>query len=290
MLSIEQKKAISDFINFLTSSGIGWDESLWNEFEELEIPKNDSPLSLYSYYKNLKKLPAETKRKILQIIILAWNDKKDKDLYKSCLYESLQKLIYLKICDVNSFHFINLFWNLIAYFDGFNDNGLYIESMDPDWYTIYISGGAIRMSMGDIDESIKYIEINMDGDILEENFDLSLGHDAALFNDLYDRLLEYASKSHCHWIQYKASLKATYHYYIPALCIEVNNLEYLDTNGVQDDICSECGNFHYDSWRSQYWCRLWNNWAEKDGTCSYFNEDYDDLLDRGIHIQRNEDY
>ncbi len=31
MLSIEQKKAISDFVNFLTSSGIGWDNRE-NEF------------------------------------------------------------------------------------------------------------------------------------------------------------------------------------------------------------------------------------------------------------------
>ena len=124
----------------------------------------------------------------------------------------------------------------------------------------------------------------------KKNFDLSLGHDANLFNDLYDRILEYASKSYCHWIHYNASLKATYHHYIPALCIEVNNLEYLDQNGVQDNICAECKNFHYDSWRSQYWCDLWNNWAEKDGTCSYFNEDYYDLLDRGINIQRNEDF
>ena len=104
MLSIEQKKAISDFVNFLTSSGIGWDNSLWHSFEELEISKNDSPLSLYSYYKNLRKLPSETKRKILQIIILAWNKKEKKEGF--CLFESLQKLVYLKICDVNSFHFI----------------------------------------------------------------------------------------------------------------------------------------------------------------------------------------
>ena len=290
MLSYNQKVAISDVIGYLiNSSHLGWDCDLWESFSELDIEEyvgNDS-ISLYDRNVALKNLPSGIKRIILQKLILSWAKDENKDSYK--LYETLKCLIKLEICDINSFHFINLFYNLISFFGVFEGRPLCVSSCEPDRYDIYIDGEYVRMELGSTNEPENYVAISIEGNVLEPYYDLTKGGNASMFKNLYDALMAYSSKEDFPCIHYNLKISASYYEYA-GLCISVENLEYEDTNGVDDNLCSYCKNFRYNSWRCQYWCDLWNTWTDKDSMCEYINEDYYDLLERGINIQRENDY
>lgn len=287
-LTPNQEIAVSQFLQHLRGCGIGWGDELFAQFENILDPEDiDDSLSLTAYYRELMNLPADTKRVVIQNVILAWNSNKN----PLTLYESLQKIIYLKICNIVEFHFINVFYNVFAYFGGLNNQDVQIVSLHPYYYTIEFGNfNNISIHMSTLDEPKQYVGFSVECELLESRFPNASGMDVNDFKPLFDYILDYSSKNHCHWIQYRSTLSANFFAYIPGLVIEVVDLEYFDGSGVGAQVCSNCKNFYYDSWTTQNSCRLWNNWTDPDDSCSYFNEDYYELLEQGININRRDDY
>lgn len=89
-LTPNQEIAVSQFLQHLRGCGIGWGDELFAQFENILDPEDiDDSLSLTAYYRELMNLPADTKRVVIQNVILAWNSNKN----PLTLYESDRKSV-----------------------------------------------------------------------------------------------------------------------------------------------------------------------------------------------------
>ena len=132
--SVLERQALGTLFDVLTKQNpVGYENYFWNSFEEWE-PIKDTEMPPQKYYSTLKGIPHHAKRVIIQSVLLGWNKHHD----KYTLYQGITTLIYLKICEVSEYFFLQQVYNFLTYFEDVcsSDEFIEIESHAPNKYTI----------------------------------------------------------------------------------------------------------------------------------------------------------
>lgn len=221
-LTLIQKRAIKQFLNFIQHSGFGagWSK-LSEQFAGL-IGNQQDPLPLTLYYQELNNLPASTKRLIIQKIILAWSAGNRKNLLD--IHQAFEAIVSLKVCNNTEFHFLNAFYNILCYFGEVCN--IEIKSYNIDEYSIIFEGfNTISFSLSPISDPEPKISIDIESCLLDSKFNYA--QSANEFKPLYDELMKYLFRGDNRWMHYSSNLSASF---FPGLLlsIEIKDLEYFN--------------------------------------------------------------
>lgn len=209
-----QREALGKLLEVLKRNGNQrWKEFITSWFSDWE-PICDSDMSQYQYYKTLKDFPIYGKREIIRGVLLGWNEHND----TLTLYNCINSLIYLKVCDTIEYFFMQQFYNFLTFYGKLckSDEQIIIHAKDNSFYTIRFrkegvysdygeSFGIIDFQLSPIGEdnvfcivpwnSLLSVTTGIDeGDILDEE---TLSN---IIGEIYPLLNNEFAKSHCHWI------------------------------------------------------------------------------------------
>ena len=110
--SLLQRKAIGNLMAAITKdNSTVWGNYLWEQMANWNIIAN-SDISLYDYYYELKHLPNWPKRSIVYTVLMSWNYHHN----LQTLYNAINKLIYLKVCNVTEYFLMQYMFNFLQYF------------------------------------------------------------------------------------------------------------------------------------------------------------------------------
>ena len=131
--SLIERQALGNLIKVLESKSSELKGYFSNDFKEWN-PIYDSGITGQRYYHTLREFPLYAKRCIIQSTLLGWNYHHD----LRALYETLNTLIYLKLCGPAEYLFIQIIYNFIAsYGDILNDyEYIEVESYEVNRYTL----------------------------------------------------------------------------------------------------------------------------------------------------------
>lgn len=111
--TIIERKALGNLQEVLKQQGSSseWKDYIENFFEGWK-PIVNSDITLSQYYETLNQIPVNAKREIIRAVIMGWNEHHD----RLTLYQCITTLIYLGICDVPGYFFLQQLYNFLCEF------------------------------------------------------------------------------------------------------------------------------------------------------------------------------
>lgn len=238
-----QRQAIGNMIQYITDiHSTEWGNWLFESLDDWMLLPN-SDISLSQYYETLANLPAFPKRVLCQIVVMGWNEHHD----LLTLYDSINSLIYLKVCGPSEYFFLHQVYNFINHFREVcnDDSKIFIQKHNIHNYTIRFTEDGHMMG-----HSLALIDIEMSRTterpmvvvapwyISFDNLNnLPEGTSQAkpITQFVKDEVLpiicnEFA-KIHCRRIYSHCDFSISNHPYGEAPMIFLNNIEYVNNNG-----------------------------------------------------------
>lgn len=243
--SLLQRQAIGNLLQTITNNHpTEWKNWLFDSLADWNLLPN-SDISLSEYYNTLANLPAYPKRLLCQIVIMGWNEHHD----LLTLYDSINSLIYLKVCGPSEYFFMQQVYNFIAYFKDVCDDysKIFIQEHNPHKYTLRFTedGHMMGKSLALVDLEMSrttdapmvvvvpwYISFdNLNG--LPEGTTQSQIQSTSDFieSEIMPIICNEFAKRHCSWIYSNCDFSFRNHPHGVAPIIFLNNIEYVDGNG-----------------------------------------------------------
>lgn len=152
--SILQRQAVGNMIQHITDThSVEWGNWLFESLQDWNLLPH-SNISLSDYYNTLSTLPDFPKRILCQIIIMGWNEHHD----LRTLYDSINTLIYLKVCGPSEYFFLHQVYNFISHFRKVcnDDKKIFIQQHNIHKYTIRFTEDGHMMG-----ESLALVDLEM---------------------------------------------------------------------------------------------------------------------------------
>lgn len=242
--SLIQRQAVGNMIQYITDNHrVKWGNWLFESLEDWHLLPN-SNISLSQYYSTLANLPDFPKRILCQIIIMGWNEHHD----LHTLYDSINSLIYLKVCGPSEYFFLHQVYNFIAHFRKVcdDDKKIFIQEHNIHKYTIRFTKDGHMMG-----ESLALVDLEMsrttDAPMVVvvpwyisfdnlNNLAEGSSQSKPIMEFVEDEVLpiicnEFA-KNHCKWIYSNCDYSFRNHPHGVAPIVFINNIEYVDYNGI----------------------------------------------------------
>lgn len=242
-LNIKQKSAIVQFLNNLTSTMnmMKWDrEVLFLVFSNYNL----SPvieLNYSDYIYTLRQLPFPVKRDIVRKILDIWSCAANGDYFT--LYNTLQKILYLKIETGVECVLFNNILNLATYFEfshySFNataETDYYMIDMLFDFADVDFSDNTICFTTSAKEETPR-VEFNISDSLLKRKMSFINQPSQDDVFTMLQHLTKNHTKTHCPWIYLDYTLDCNYRSIhslggiYSFLHIEYGNIQYIDNNG-----------------------------------------------------------
>lgn len=242
--SLIQRQAVGNMIQYITDNHRGkWGNWLFESLEDWHLLPN-SNISLSQYYSTLANLPDFPKRILCQIVIMGWNEHHD----LHTLYDSINSLIYLKVCGPSEYFFLHQVYNFIAHLRKVcdDDKKIFIQEHNIHKYTIRFTKDGHMMG-----ESLALVDLEMsrttDAPMVVvvpwyisfdnlNNLAEGPSQSKPIMEFVEDEVLpiicnEFA-KNHCKWIYSNCDYSFRNHPHGVATIVFLNNIEYVDYNGI----------------------------------------------------------
>lgn len=239
-----QRQAIGNMFQFITDNHTcEWGNWLFESLEDWNLLPN-SNISPSQYYNTLANLPDFPKRIICQIVIMGWNEHHD----LHTLYDSINSLIYLKVCGPTEYVFLHQVYNFISHFRSVcsDDKNIFIQEHNINKYTIRFTedGQMMGKSLALVDIEMSktteppvvvvvpwYISFdNLIGDI--EGTAQAKPAQQFVEDEIIPIVCDEFAKTHCRWIYSDYDISFRLHPYGVAPIIFVENIQYVDNNGI----------------------------------------------------------
>lgn len=242
--SLIQRQAVGNMIQYITDNhSPKWGNWLFDSLEDWHLLPN-SNISLSQYYSTLANLPDFPKRILCQIVMMGWNEHHD----LHTLYDSINSLIYLKVCGPSEYFFLHQVYNFIAHFRNVcdDDKKIFIQEHNINKYTIRFTKDGHMMG-----ESLALVDLEMSRttdtpmvvvvpwyisfDNLN-NLPEGSSQSKPIMEFIEDEVLpiicnEFAT-NHCKWIYSNCDFSFRNHPHGVAPIVFLNNIEYVDNNGI----------------------------------------------------------
>ena len=242
--SLLQRQAIGNLMTVITKDHPTiWGNYLWEQMKGWNIIAN-SDISLYDYYYQLKHIPDWPKRSIVYTILMSWNYHHN----LQALYDAINKLIYLKVCNATEYFLMQYMFNFLQYFSTVckNLSTIQIEQnmFNKNMFTLRFwkdnshlySHGIIDIQFSPIGEDSRIAIVPWFSLIGEKtnhryNCNTQSGIDELVNNEFVPLLLNEFAKKHCPWIYSNASFGYKKENLDRAIALLLSSLEYEDNNG-----------------------------------------------------------
>lgn len=132
--TIIERQTLGNLLDVLKKEGNQeWKEFITSWFSDWS-PISNSDISQYQYNKTLKNFPVNGKREIIRGVLLGWNKHHD----SLTLYNCINSLIYLKVCDIVEYFFLQQFYNFLISFGKVckNKEQIVVQPKNHSFYTI----------------------------------------------------------------------------------------------------------------------------------------------------------
>ncbi|MCR4853321.1 MAG: hypothetical protein K5893_07010 [Prevotella sp.] len=242
--SFQQRQALGNLAEVLTNKNPWVFKNYFKDFFNDWDAIYDSDISDGEYYRALNSFPLNAKRYIIQVVLTAWN--LHKDLHT--LYETINTLIYLKICGPAEYYLMQITYNFISNFGSKLGDLQYveIESYRNSEYTIrfWQDDSFMRDTYGIIDLQLHnerqtpLLAIVPWFGLLNNVYHVSDSDefDDQTINDvtdnyLYPLLTNEFAKKHCPWIQSSCDIDLAEESMNRGILF-VLHPEYVDRNGL----------------------------------------------------------
>ena len=238
-LSFQQKAAIRDFLNHITSSTgmMKWDKNkLLSVFEDYGL-STSLEISYTEYVRTLKNLSCNVKRDFVCRILNSWEYAGHRDYYT--LYQTLQDILYLKIeTGVECVLFNNLL-NLSSYLPASNfsidataDTDYYMIDVYYNYNDIDFSDNQVRLTTSSEEEQPR-VEFSISASLLRKKMQFTSQPSQTDVSELLNHLTENHTKTHCPWIYLDYSLRCGYIIggFASFLQVRYEDIKYIDNNG-----------------------------------------------------------
>lgn len=244
--SLLQRQAIGDLITVITKNNPTiWGNYLWEQFESWNIIAN-SDISSYDYYYELKHLPDWPKRSIVYTILMSWNYHHDLQV----LYDAINKLIYLKVCNATEYFLMQYMFNILQYFSTVCENINTIEIQqnifNRDMFTLRFwkdnsrldTHGIVDFQFNSVGKEPRIAIVPWFNLIDKKtnhryNYNTQHGIDDLVNTEFVPLLLNEFAKKHCPWIYSNLRFGYQKENLDRGVVIILSSLEYEDMNGVQ---------------------------------------------------------
>lgn len=238
-----QRQAIGNMFQTITDNHPNeWGNWLFESLDDWDLLPN-SNISPSDYYSTLANLPSFPKRILCQIVIMGWNEHHD----LHTLYDSINSLIYLKVCGPSEYFFMQEVYNFISKFSPVSgdDSKIFIQQHNIHKYTLRFTKDGHMMG-----ESLALVDLEMSRTTDDPmvvvvpwymSFDNLDGVPEGSAKSkptrefIEDRIMPIISnefaKRHCRWIYSNCDFSFRNHPNGCAPIIFMNNIEYVDGNG-----------------------------------------------------------
>ena len=242
--SLLQRQAIGNMIATITKDNpTVWGNYLWEQLEGWNIIAN-SDISLTAYYYELKHIPDWPKRSIVYTILMSWNYHHN----LQTLYQAINKLIYLKVCNATEYFLMQYMFNFLQYFSTVckNVNTIQIEQnmFNRDMFTLRFwkdishseTYGIVDFQFSSIGKEPRIAIVPWFSLIGEKtnhryNFKTQHGIDDLVNCEFVPLLQKEFAKKHCPWIYSNLRFGYQKENLDRGIVILLSSLEYEDRNG-----------------------------------------------------------
>jgi len=242
--TIIERQALGNLLMVLQRKGENnnqWKNFIVRWFDDWS-PICNSTISNYDYYKTLKEFPTNGKREIIRGVLLGWNEHHD----TSILYNTINALIYLKVCNTVEYFFLQQFYNFLTYYSTIckSKELIKVEPKNNSFYTIrfkkdgFYSIGIVDFQLPPIGKDSLFCIVPWTGllsakngikesEILEEDT-----LDSIIEEEIYPLLQKEFAKKHCQWIRSKWDFSYQKEPLGRGVVITMHSLYYEDNNGL----------------------------------------------------------
>ena len=242
--SLLQRQAIGNLINTITKDNpTVWGNYLWEQMEGWNIIAN-SNISLPGDYYELKHIPDWPKRSMVYTILMSWNFHHD----LQTLYNAINKLIYLKVCNATEYFLMQYMFNFLQYFSTVckNVNTIQIEQnmFNRDMFTLRFwkdnshseTHGIVDFQFNPVGKEPRIAIVPWFSLIGEKtnhryNFNTQRGIDDLINAEFVPLLQKEFAKKHCPWIYSNLRFGYQKENLDRGIVILLSSLEYEDRNG-----------------------------------------------------------
>ena len=241
--TIIERQALGDLLDVLLKKGDSnskWKAFIASWFADWN-PIHNSAIGRYEYYKTLKEFPAYGKREIIRGVLLGWNEHHDTQI----LYDTINVLIYLKLCNTIEYFFVQQFCNFLISYSSLckSNDQIIVEPRDNSFYTIrfmeedIFSIGAIDFQLSSIGKDNVFCIVPW-GNLLSaktgECEDEILNDDVLPYiieNEIFPLLENEFAKELCPWITSSWDFDYRKEPLGRRIIIRMHSLYYEDNNG-----------------------------------------------------------
>ncbi len=241
-----QRQAIGKLVTVITKKNPTiWGNYLWEQFESWDIIAN-SDISLYDYYYELKHIPDWPKRSIVYTVLMSWNYHHN----MQTLYNAINTLIYLKVCNSTEYYLMQYMFNFLQYFSTLckNINTIEIQQnmFNRDTFTLRFwkddchldTHGIVDFQFSPVGKEPQIAIVPWFGLINEKtnhryNYNTQQGIDDLVNTEFLPLLQKEFAKKHCPWIYSNLRFGYQKERLDRGLVILLSSLEYEDSNGIQ---------------------------------------------------------
>lgn len=244
--SLLQRQAIGNLISEITKENpIIWGNYLWEQMNGWNIIAN-SDISLHDYYYELKHLPDWPQRSIVYTILMSWNYHHN----LQTLYNAINKLIYLKVCNETEYFLMQYMFNFLQYFSTVCENIKTIEiqqnMFNRNMFTLRFwqdnshleTHGIVDVQFSPVGQEPRIAIVPWFSLIDKKtnhryNYNTQRGIDDLVNIEFVPLLQNEFAKKHCPWIYSNLRFGYQKENLDRGIVILLTSLEYVDRNGVQ---------------------------------------------------------